>query len=182
MKMTESNPGALANLVTHLTALEKVDGKVGWFESAKYPDGTPVAGTMAVQELGSPKMSIPPRPYFRSTSAEQAAAWKAISGQLANRVLAGEITAEQAMDLLTQQAENDVLRKIESITAPKLSDLTLAARKYRKEGKKVTGATLGELSRKLRDKQIDLSGVSTKPLDETGRAIATLTHIVESKA
>lgn len=39
--------------------------EVGFFDSARYPDGTSVPMVAAVHEFGSPRMNIPERPYFR---------------------------------------------------------------------------------------------------------------------
>ncbi len=54
----------LKRLQKALSAADKSDLQVGWFESAKYDDGTPVAGVAAIQEFGSAKNRIPPRPFF----------------------------------------------------------------------------------------------------------------------
>lgn len=83
------------------------------------------------------------------------------------------------MGLLTIKAEGDVAKTIESITSPPLSQITLGARKYRAEGKKVTGATIGEIARLLDEKKLDVSGVPNKPLDDTHAMLEHLTHVVE---
>ena len=85
------------------------------------------------------------------------------------------------MELLTLKAEGDVSKAIAEVNAPPLSKITLGARKYRAEGKKVTGATIGEIARLIDENKLDVSGVSTKPLNETGLMSATLTHVVEKK-
>ena len=68
-----------------------------------------------------------------------------------------------------------------SYTCGPASILTLLARKHRKNtGRKVSGAgELGYIDKKGRkDGPPDVSGVSTKPLNDTGLAIATLSHEV----
>ena len=48
--------------------LKKIDevAQVGWFENAKYPNGTLVAYVALIQENGASdgKTIIPPRPFF----------------------------------------------------------------------------------------------------------------------
>lgn len=182
--MTESNPKMFTGLITQLEALEGVQAKVGWFESAKYEDGRPVAAVAAGNELGIPGRSIPPRPFFRPTGEEKKNEWGEVAAKMAGRVLEGKATAEQAMEVLGMKAEGDVLETIAAITDPALSPITIMARAYRKKGKEVTGATIGEIAGKIRNQRYDitaseLAGVSTKPLNDTGHMIATMTHITE---
>ena len=42
------------------------DVEVGFFATAKYPDGTPVATVAAVNEFGTDDGHIPERPFFRN--------------------------------------------------------------------------------------------------------------------
>lgn len=177
MELKRSNSKAFETIRAQLSQLEGKETRVGWFESAQYEDGTPVAYIAAIQEQGSGP--IPPRSFFRTTVLEKKQTWIDTVEKLAKLVIGGKINGRDMMDMLGLQIEGDVQKKIASITTPPLSPLTLAARKYRQQGKSVTGKTLGELSRKLKDGTIDVSGVSTKPLNDTGQMIATLTHVVE---
>lgn len=177
--VTRGNPKALDALSTALETLKGVTGKVGWFESAVYPDGTPVAYVATIQEFGSPANKIPPRSFMRTTATEQDAAWRDLAGKISAQVLQGKITARQGMELLCLQAEGDIAHKIATITSPPLSKITLGARKYRSQGKTVTGATIGEIARKLKEGTLDVSGVSTKPLVDSSLMVDTLTNVVE---
>jgi len=47
-----SNPTAFSDIISHLKELEGKVGRAGWFESAVYPDGTPVATIAAQNEFG----------------------------------------------------------------------------------------------------------------------------------
>ena len=179
MKMKQSNNNVFAVLQAKLNSIAGSQGKVGWFENAKYEDGTPVAGVAMLQEYGSAKMNIPPRSFMRITVAEKQKNWGELAASGANAILKGNETPASVLAKLTIQAQNDVSEKISSITAPPLSQITLGARKYRQEGKKVTGATIGQIARELKAGTLDVSGVSTKPLEDTGYMSATLTHIVE---
>lgn len=170
---------AMEGLLSHIKELDGYQTKVGWFETAHYEDGTPVAYVAAIQELGSESRRIPPRPFMRPTIAEQQKKWAETAAIAARRILAGKATGAQMMDLIGAQAEGDVAKTIESITEPSLSPITLGARKYRHEGKKVTGATIGEIAARLKAGTLDISGVPTKPLDDTHLLLSTLTHITE---
>lgn len=179
VKQTTSPEGRA--LQQAINGLGRAKGRMGWFESSKYEDGTPVAGVMAVQEFGSAKRSIPPRPFIRPTAATQQPAWAALAGRAAQAVITGKAPPDAVARMLVMQAESDVRDAIIRVTNPALSILTLLARKHRKEkGRKVSGgAELGAIARAGRkDGPPDVSGVSTKPLNDTGYALATLSHEV----
>ena len=128
--------------------------KVGYFESNKYPDGTPVAYVASIQEFGYAEGNIPPRPFFRPTIVAQAASWKALVGAAVRGIPSGKRTAFDCMELLGLQAAGDVRATIAGITAPPLAPPTLAARRSRGNG-------------------------STKPLVDTRVLLPTLTHVTE---
>ena len=181
-EVTRENPNAFKTLADALGAMDGVTGKVGWFAGAAYPDGTPVAYVASIQEFGVPSQNIPSRSFMRSTALEKDGEWREIANTLSARVLAGKMTPAQAMEILTLQAEGDIAAKIASIQAPPLSPITLGARKYRSQGKKVTGATIGEIARKLKEGKLDVSGVSTKPLVDTAVLVNTISHVVADGA
>lgn len=168
--------------------LPGVQSKIGWFETAQYRvDGkdTPVAYIAAIQDNGVASRSMPPRPFFGPTQDRERNNWAELMGKLSKRVLKGAMTAHQAMEAIGLQAEADVRKTITQITEPPLSILTLMARKRRLEGGRVTGATIGEFAAEVKAKgeaNIDVSGVSTKPLNDTGVMLATLTSVTESKS
>lgn len=176
MELKSSNPGGLSNLAQHVAGFKGLEVRVGWFQKSAYPDGTPVANVAAGNELGIASRSIPPRPFMRPTATDKQNEWRDEAAILANRVMDGKLTAFVAMDTLGQIAQNDVYNTITSITSPPLSPITLGARKYRKQGKKVTGATIGEIAGKLKAGTLDVSGVSTKPLEDSFTMLNTLTH------
>lgn len=179
--MKESNPAGLQAINLALKAMDSVVGKVGWFPGAVYEDGTSVAYVATIQEFGVPEKSIPARPFMRPTIQEHTNEWRDTATTLAGKMVKGVITAEDVMGLLTIKAEADVAKTIESITSPPLSKITLGARKYRREGKSVTGKTIGEIARLIDEGKLDVSGVPDKPLDDTGFMLSTLTHTVEKK-
>lgn len=175
-----SNPKAFETLDAKLKELEGVQAKVGWFSSAKYEDGTPVAYVAAIQELGHGP--IPPRPYMRPTAKQERGKWGATVANGAKQVLAGKTTVNDVMQKIGSVAEGDVLQAIVDITTPPLSAITiqLRAMKKRNPDLKITGKTVGEAAAIVNDPDyVAPTDVSTKPLNDTGTMIATLTHVVE---
>lgn len=151
------------NLEQGARELSGVIGKVGFFETAKYPDGTPVAEIAAVQELGYPKGGIPPRPFMRTAAAEHGKEWKESFAKGAKAIANGRFTAHQVMDAVGQAAAGDIRKKISTITTPPLKASTVAARRRRYKDKKTTG---------------NLS----KPLVDTAVMVNSVTNAVEDKA
>lgn len=196
-------PGDMARVKQAIKDLERTSSRVGWFESAKYENGTPVAYVATIQEFGYAAGGIPPRPFFRPTIIEQQGAWRTLIGQAVKGMIAGNRSPYQTMELLGLQGAGDVRKKISQITTPPLSLLTLMARKARAEhgktakkefnkslkygpqkpmeGFKMTGRKLGELNKQLDKGPPDVSGVSRKPLVDTRVMINTLTHVTEVK-
>lgn len=164
----------VSRLVTALRELDGVRGKTGWFETAKYTDGTPVAYVATIQEFGSGP--IPPRPFMRPTVAEQKDVWLGLLGDGAKRVLSGGATASQVMEAVALKAAGDVAKTISRIQTPPLSILTLMARASKGA---VTGKTLGKFERELYKGPPNLGAVSRKPLVWTGQMIQSVTGVVE---
>jgi len=154
-------PG-MEQLKNALAALDDKVGKVGWFESAKYPDGTPVAYVAAIQEFGYAAGGIPPRPMLRSTINEQSAAWIALVTSGAKAIMAGNSTTQNVMEALGLLAAADVRKKISTITEPALKPGTIKARMRKRADKK----TVGNL---------------TKPLVDSGLMLATVNNTVEDR-
>lgn len=181
MELKSDNPKALQTLNLRLKELSSKVGKVGWFESAKYEDGTPVAYVATIQEFGSPARSIPPRPFMRPAIIEHQKEWEKVAADGAKAILEGKSNVDNVMTAITSVAESQVYKNIVNLLEPKLSPLTLAIRKYKllNPGVKITGRLVGEIAAKLKAGEIDTSGVSTKPLNDTGLMLATLTSVVE---
>jgi len=171
------------DLTVALKGLEGVRGKTGYFETAKYEDGTPVAYVATIQEFGY--KSIPPRPTMRPTADEHGkpgGKWAKQFGAGAKAVLNGKATAIQVMETLALSAAGDVAKAIAATHAPPLSPLTLLARLYKSDmGSKVPGGkTLGRLAKSLDAGPPNLAGlVSIKPLVDTGLMFQSVTGIAE---
>ena len=154
-------PG-VRNLRAAIKGLDGATGAVGWFESAKYEDGTPVAVIAAVHEYGAPSKGIPPRPFMRPTQQEKQQEWAGVARQVSRAVVAGKMPAGGLMEALALKAEGDVRAYIGKIQSPALKEATVEARKRRNAKGRKDG--VGE--------------ASDKPLVDTGYMLATLTSKV----
>jgi len=153
--------------------------KVGFTEQAKYPDGTPVAYVAVIQEFGDGK-SIPPRPFMRPTVARDNPKWRELAEKGARSIARGNDTIETVLDKLGGVAAGGVKRSIQEVTSPALSPVTLVLRKWRREGRKITGATVGQAAAYANSPGADFSGAPTKPLVDEGIMFGAVTHAVES--
>lgn len=154
---SEAGPGR-KKLDNILNGVVNKEGKVGWFESAKYPDGTPVAYVASIQEFGSG--SIPPRSFMRSTAAHKRDEWKDNMKKGADAIANGGETMSSVMEKVGLGAAGDIRKTIATLTEPPLKQATINARL----SKMADGKTVGNLD---------------KPLVETGHMLNTLTNTVE---
>lgn len=122
--MTVRRTSNAATLSAHLRELDGVQARIGWFESAKYPDGTPVAYVAAIHEFGT--TTIPARPFMRPTLTEKRPAWMKLLENGAREVLRGNQSASAVLELVALKAAGDIRKTIASITSPPLSPITVA--------------------------------------------------------
>lgn len=175
-----TGPG-FAQLKIVMADLHGVRARVGWFDSARYADGTPVAYVASIQEYGSGP--IPPRSFMRTTVAEQSDKWMRQIAQGARAVMDGRFTATQVIETVGLGAASDIAKKIASITTPPLSPVTLQARQNDPTGDKrhtLTGKKIGEFARFVGP--INVSGSAAKPLVWSGQMIQSVTAVVDKAA
>lgn len=144
-------------LATAIRDIQSKKLRVGWFETARYQDGTPVAYVAAIQEFGHG--TIPPRPFMRPTIAQQRQAWRDTLRKGAKQVLAERLTFGQMLTAFGLAAAGQVAESIKAVTAPPLSPRTLAARQAKKK----------------------TPGVSAKPLIDTALMFQSVTAQVSDK-
>jgi hypothetical protein len=137
-----------------------LSGKVGWFESAKYPKGTPVALVAAHHEFGSAKAGRPPKSFFRPAVAENQKTWESLSRRFSKEVLEGGLTAHQAMSRISLTALADVKTAITELGNYAESDRVVKRRRRRKDPP---------------------PNESTAILRDTMRLFTTLTQVTEKK-
>lgn len=155
MKM-ESKPGpGKKRLEAILEGLADVHAEVGWFPSARYPDGTSVAHVAAIQEFGHGP--IPPRPFMRPTLTGKASSWKILLDQQVKTLPTGG-NMVKVMTVVAATVEGDIAKAITAVKSPPLKQSTIDKRFHSKKG-----------------------NVSIKPLVDTRLMFDTLTSVVEKK-
>lgn len=137
--------------------------KVGYNESAKYPDGTFVAVVAAQNEFGNPAKKIPPRPFFRPTIENRQQAWSQQMASGAKAILNGTKDAMSVLDAIGLGVAGDVRKSISKVSAPSLKESTVKARLRGKKQGKAVSLTIA------------------KPLVDTGYMLNSLTSEVTSK-
>lgn len=146
-----------------VVAMGRVEGKVGWFDSARYSNGVPVALVAAVNEFGWPEHNIPPRLGMRATAEASKGPWQNVSATAAKRVAKGTLSPFEAMDLITQVAAGDVRKHITEVRSPPLAVNTVKARLAGKKQGRVVSISI------------------SKPLVASGLLLNTLTGKAENK-
>lgn len=129
MTIRRTGPGT-DNIVTTLDGLDGLEGKVGWFESAHYPGGTPVAYVATIHEFGTEH--IPARPFMRPAVADYGQEWLDLLAQGARAAAQGGISARDVLEMVTLKAAGDVGKAIQAVTAPALSPVTIARKGHSK--------------------------------------------------
>lgn len=156
--------GKIEALRQTVKALDGSQSKVGWFPSAIYEGGAPVAGVAYVQEFGSPSRGIPPRLGMRNTATEKWQEWAKTAETISRAAAQGKIAPGQVMEAVALAAEGAVRETITKVTSPALKQATIDARKRRlANGGAGAQASIG------------------KPLVDTGILLNTLTSETTKK-
>jgi hypothetical protein len=178
--MTRVPGGASGALAKALKDLDKANVKVGWFESSKYPDAnqTPVAYVAAINELGPHK-----RPFMQPTADAKDTEWSALMFQLSKRIVTGKMSVVDALTAVGLTVGADIQQTIATINDPPLSLVTLVARKYKAEGRTISGATIGGIVEYINhvgeaEARSYVAGISDKPLNDSGYMLATTSFSV----
>lgn len=153
--------------------------KVGFFENATYPDGTFVAMVAAIQEFGAPSIGVPPRSYFRPMIKSKARGW---GTAIALNLKATDYDATRTLGLVGKGIAEQLKQSIIDVNSPKLSPVTLMLRKMRSTGGPnyvMSRRKVWEAIRRVRAGE-SYSGVSTKPLDDTGLMLRKVDSKVET--
>ncbi|UAW63482.1 hypothetical protein KMZ15_05125 [Mycoavidus sp. HKI] len=156
-------PGG-ARLYNALKQIDSKVAKVGWFESSKYENGTPVAYVAAIHEYGVPEKNIPTRATMRPTLQAQRAPWVSLAQAGLTGVFRGTETASTAMEKIGAKAAGDIRKAISQLHTPPLKVKTVKARLRGKKQGRVVSLTIA------------------KPLVDSGVLLNTLTHLVENKS
>ena len=103
----KGNGSKLKDKLRKIAALDDLELKVGFFENARYPDGTPVAYVGYLNEYGGHN---PPRPFMKRTAQRRIKAWS--KGIAANFNRADKSSLKIAYIKAGQVAVGDVKRTI----------------------------------------------------------------------
>jgi len=146
----------LQNLVADL---KDNTAKAGWFPTAVYPNGTPVAHVALIQEKGDPAHNIPPRPFMRPAIASNKQKWVDNLGGMIKSGMSGR----DALELTAVTMAADIQAGIIAVTTPALKASTVRARVRRTASGKAKSSNI------------------SKPLVDTGYMLATCIGTVEAK-
>lgn len=138
--------------------------RVGFLETAKYPDGTNVAQVAFWDEYGT--KSAPPRPFFRTVIAEKSDGW----GRALGRALKdNDYDADRAFALVGTGIKDQVVTSIVNTAAPALSPVTVMLRGMRSNDPSlvVTGKVVGEAAARVAAGKTNY-GANDKPLIDSG--------------
>lgn len=148
--------------------LKKSDevAQVGWFDDAKYPNGTQVAYVALIQENGASngKIVIPPRPFIKLTLRDNQSKYLKKLKLSVKKILNGESTIRGSLEDIGEIVSGDLKKAIKKVISPPLSQATLENRAYK---------------RKLKVEQLSATG--RKPLIDTGVLLGALTNKIGKK-
>lgn len=82
----------------------------------------------SIHEFGTADGRVPARSFLRATLDERAADIKSVRQKVLDAVVAGKITADQAMQILKEWIEAAVRKRIQSNIPPPLKPETIAAK------------------------------------------------------
>jgi len=139
--------------------------RVGFLESARYPDGSPVANAAAIQNFGAPSRGIPPRPFFTHMIEKNRDGW---GPTLAVQLEATGYDTQKALARLGEEMEGQLRTSINETNDPPLSPVTVMLRHmFGNHPEEIRGADVGEAARRVAAGKSN-GGASTKPLIWTG--------------
>lgn len=95
--------------------------RVGFLETAKYEDGTPVAAVAAINNFGAPGAGIPARPFFTETVDRGASEWGEKFAKIFKQT-GGD--AERALTFLGTIVADELREAIIAMNAPANSMVT----------------------------------------------------------
>lgn len=160
-KVTRKGPGTDSLRMT-VEGFGNLRLRVGFFETAKYEDGTPVAYVAAIHEFGAPGQGIPARPFMRPTAVAEKANWDRGFASGARAVAQGRLTPQQVLGAVGANAAGSISEAIARVQTPPLKEATIRD----KQRQYATKGGQGKLS---------------KPLVRTGQLIASPTYEVDEQ-
>jgi hypothetical protein len=105
---------------------EGLVAQIGFPQGQHYPDGTNVAFVASIHEFGAPGANIPARPFMRPTVNAKKDTWINTVKKGIPKVVTGQATAFDVLDLVGIQGAADVQETISKVTSPPLRPMTIA--------------------------------------------------------
>lgn len=152
--MVKRTGEGLGSVKETIEQIAKLRLQAGFFDTAQYPDGTPVAYVAAIQEYGTPQ--TPPRPFIRPTIAERRKSWAEQLRIGFQKSLEGKIAPRTVLEAVGEGVRGDIRKTISQVNTPVLANSTIQARRTRKVN----------------------SNQSVKPLIDTGKMRDSVEYIV----
>lgn len=176
IKGGEKLEAALRNLAKKVS--QKTTAQVGFFETATYPDGTPVALIAAIQNFGAPSRGIPPRPFFTDVVKRGETRWPKV---VAANLKATDYDVHRTLERVAMGIQGEVQQSIIDTSSPPLSPITIMLRGMRANDPDlvVTGKTVGIAARRVAEGKTNY-GASAKPLVDRGILLQSVSYRVIS--
>lgn len=136
----------IARLRKEIASINKARLEVGFFDTAVYPSGVPVAYVASIHEFGWGP--IPARPFMRPAIAEKRDTWvrNFLGGFKA--VANGQLSTKQVLEQMGARITGHIKESIQSVTSPALQDSTVEAR-LRKLSSGVAATAKSSISKPL---------------------------------
>lgn len=103
--------------------------RVGFLESATYPDGTPVAQIAAIQNFGAPAAGIPARPFFSNMVNRDAGGW---GTDMKKALEAADYDVPRALAFMGERIAGKLREEIVATVDPKLAAQTVRRKGFDK--------------------------------------------------
>ena len=116
----------IARMREQVASLSKARLEVGFFDTAVYPSGIPVAYVASIHEFGWGP--IPARPFLRPAMAAKRDEWVRNFAGGFRAVTNGKLTTKQVLDQMGMKITGQIKESIQAVTSPPLQDATIEAR------------------------------------------------------
>lgn len=144
---------------------------------------TPIAYIAAIQEYGYPGGNLPPRPFMRPAMRNNRYEFLDDTKRGVRAVVNGSTNAENVLEQMGGKMAASIQKAIRDVNSPALSPVTLMLRGMKQHDANlvVTGRTVGEAARRVAEGKTNYNP-ATKPLQDTGQMIASVTYKVGKPA
>lgn len=156
-----------------LRELDGYETRVGWPAGQKYENGAELSYVAAIQEFGKHA-----RPFIRPTIADKTNSWLSLMARGAKAIIEHGESVERVYGQVGEAAAGDIAETITKINSPPLSPITILLRYWRRQGRKISGKTVGEAASAVNSPGYQKPDVSEKPLVDTANMLHKLTHEV----